>query len=257
MHTLPEHQTRVSYVVLVTGLARAMVRSYRCLPVSRDLLPACNVRITGCISLAPLTIAEAAILQTATGNVTMLWREISDALLLLLSSSSAIALNRATSAVAVRHTFFFFFFHTFAFQLLDEPWSQVSPLLPPGSCLKFLSRLGFSNLTACRFFIECLITRALALSASQFVHKKKSPRIYTGVHSGGYELAKMTYARLEDNLIRHQGDRPILVNASASRSAASSPGISRQLQYCVVRAASCEYRFACWCRRVQHATACR
>ena len=31
--------------------------------------------------------------------------------------------------------FFFIFFHTFTFQLLDKPWSQVSPLLPPGYCL--------------------------------------------------------------------------------------------------------------------------
>ena len=27
------------------------------------------------------------------------------------------------------------------------------------------------------------------------------------MHSGGFELAKMTYTRLEDNLIRHRGDR--------------------------------------------------
>ena len=28
--------------------------------------------------------------------------------------------------------------------LLDKPWSQVSTLLPPGTCLYFLSRIGFS-----------------------------------------------------------------------------------------------------------------
>ena len=49
----------------------------------------------------------------------------------------------------------FFFSHTFTFQLLDKPWSQVSSLLPPGCCLQFLSRIGFSNPTARRFFIEC------------------------------------------------------------------------------------------------------
>ena len=27
------------------------------------------------------------------------------------------------------------------------------------------------------------------------------------MHSGGYELTKLTYTRLEDNLIRHRGDR--------------------------------------------------
>ena len=54
-----------------------------------------------------------------------------------------------------------------------------------------------------------LLTHALALSASQFVHKKKSQRIYTCMHSAGLELTKLTYTRLEDNLIRHRGDRPV------------------------------------------------
>ena len=52
-----------------------------------------------------------------------------------------------------------------------------------------------------------LLTHAVALSASQFVHKKKSQRIYTSMHSAGLELTKLTYTRLEDNLIRHRGDR--------------------------------------------------
>ena len=52
-----------------------------------------------------------------------------------------------------------------------------------------------------------LLTQALALSASQFVHKKKSQRIYTSMHSAGLGLTKLTYTRLEDNLIRHRGDR--------------------------------------------------
>ena len=32
---------------------------------------------------------------------------------------------------------FFYFSLTSTFQLLDKPWSQVSSLLPPGSCLQF------------------------------------------------------------------------------------------------------------------------
>ena len=56
-------------------------------------------------------------------------------------------------------------------------------------------------------FHRVLLTHALTLSASQFVHKKKSPRIYTSIHSGGFELPKLTYTRLEDSLIRHWGDR--------------------------------------------------
>ena len=57
-------------------------------------------------------------------------------------------------------------------------------------------------------FHRVLLTHALALSASQFVLKKKSPRIYTSMHSGGFEPTKLTYTRLEDNLICYRGDRP-------------------------------------------------
>ena len=53
------------------------------------------------------------------------------------------------------------------------------------------------------------LAHALALSASQFVRKKKSQRIYTSMHSAGLELTKLTFTRLEDNLIRHRGDRVI------------------------------------------------
>ena len=56
-------------------------------------------------------------------------------------------------------------------------------------------------------FHRVSLTHALALSAGQFVHKKKSPRTYSSMHSGGFELTKLTYTRLEDNLIRHWGDR--------------------------------------------------
>ena len=58
----------------------------------------------------------------------------------------------------------------FSFQLLDKLWSQVSSLLPPGTCLPFLSRIGFTIPTVCQFH-GMLLTPALALSASQFVHK--------------------------------------------------------------------------------------
>ena len=56
-------------------------------------------------------------------------------------------------------------------------------------------------------FHRVLLTHALALSASQFVHQKRSERIFTSLHSAGLELTKLTYTRLEDNLIRHRGDR--------------------------------------------------
>ena len=66
-------------------------------------------------------------------------------------------------------------------------------------------------------FHRVLLTHAVALSASPFVHKKKSPRMYTSIHSGGFELTKLTYTRLEDNLIRHRGDRQYVRNMYKDR----------------------------------------
>ena len=108
----------------------------------------------------------------------------------------------------VRMNFIFFFFiHTSAFQLLDKPWSQMSSFLPPGSCLHFFITHRVQQSHRSSIFHRVLQTHALAISASQFVHKKKSQRIYTSVHSAGLELTKLIYTRLEDNLIRHRGDR--------------------------------------------------
>ena len=62
--------------------------------------------------------------------------------------------GKLTDYCGVFFYFFIFFFSHITFQLLDKPWSQVSSLLPPGSCLEILSRIGF-NPTARRFYIEC------------------------------------------------------------------------------------------------------
>ena len=105
------------------------------------------------------------------------------------------------------HMFFFFFLHTSTFQLLDKPWSQVSSLLPP----RFLPSIFIAHRVQqshCLSIVHrMLLTHALALSASQFVHKKKSQLIYSSMHSAGLELTKLTYTKLEDTLIRHRGDR--------------------------------------------------
>ena len=45
--------------------------------------------------------------------------------------------------------------------LLDRPWSQVSSL-PPGTCLQFLSRIGFSIPTAHRFLLNVANSRSRA-----------------------------------------------------------------------------------------------
>ena len=62
---------------------------------------------------------------------------------------------RADPAKYIYIYIYIYILHTFTFQLLDKSWSQVSSLLLPGSCLQFLSRIGwFSNPTARRLFIE-------------------------------------------------------------------------------------------------------
>ena len=84
---------------------------------------------------------------------------------------------------------------------------RCRPFSPPGSCLQFFIAHRVQQSHCSSIFCRVLFaTHALALSASQFVTRKKSPRIHTSMHSAGLELTKLPYSRLEDNLIRHRGD---------------------------------------------------
>ena len=71
--------------------------------------------------------------------------------------------------------FFIFLIITFTFQpnsylvggftlgdLLDKPWSQVSSLLPPGTCLYFLSRIRLSIATVSRLSSNVANSRSRA-----------------------------------------------------------------------------------------------
>ena len=106
----------------------------------------------------------------------------------------------------------FFYFFSFFFAHFHFPASGqavVTGVVP--SPPRFLPSIFIAHRVQqshCSSIVHrVLLTHALALSASQFVHKKKSSRIYTSMHSAGLELTKLTYTRLEDNLIRHRGDR--------------------------------------------------
>ena len=106
------------------------------------------------------------------------------------------------------HVFFFLSFAHFYFPASGQAvvTRSVVPSFPRFLPLIFIvHRVQQSHCSS--IFHRVLLTHALALSASQFVRKKKSPRIYTRMHSGVFELTKLTYTRLEDNLIRHRGDR--------------------------------------------------
>ena len=75
--------------------------------------------------------------------------------------------------------YIYIFPHTSTFQLLDKPWSQVSSLLPPGSCLNFSSRKGFSDPAARRFDIECCeLTRSCAFRKSICAQEKVATNLY-------------------------------------------------------------------------------
>ena len=110
--------------------------------------------------------------------------------------------------------FFVFFAHIF---LSASGQAVVTGVVPSSPRLlpSFFTARRVRQSHGTSIFIECCLinltinnlTHALALSASQFVPKKKSPQIYTSMHSAGLELTKLTYTRLKDNLIRHRGDR--------------------------------------------------
>ena len=112
---------------------------------------------------------------------------------------------RITVCVLIKD--FFFLFAYFYFPASGQV--VVTGVVPPPP--RFLPSIFIAHRVqqshCSSIFHRVLLTHALVLSASQFVHKKKSQRIYMTMDSAGLELTKLTYTRLEDNLIRHRGDR--------------------------------------------------
>ena len=101
---------------------------------------------------------------------------------------------------------FLFFFSLFYFpasgQAVVTGVVPFSPRLLPS--IFIAHRVQQSHCSS--IFHRVLLAHALAFSASQFVHKKKTQRIHTSMHLAGPELTELTYTTLEDNLIRHRGD---------------------------------------------------
>ena len=84
------------------------------------------------------------------------------------------------------HLFIYFFTH-FYFPASGQAvvtWSQVSSLLPPGSCLQLFIAHRVQQSHCSSIFHRVLLTHALALSASQYAHKK-SPNELIRVALGG------------------------------------------------------------------------
>ena len=103
--------------------------------------------------------------------------------------------------------FLFFFFAHFHFPASGQAVETGVIPSPPRFLPSILIAHRVQQSHCSSIVHRVLLTHALALCASHFVHKKKSQRIYTSMHSAGLELTKLTYTRLEDNLIRHRGDR--------------------------------------------------
>ena len=87
-------------------------------------------------------------------------------------------------------------------------------------------------------FYPVLQTHALALSASQFVHKKQTQRIYTSMHSAGLELTKLTYTKLDDNLIRPPG-RPFYTRCWRAELGVRHARLRREATAVTAKAACC------------------
>ena len=93
--------------------------------------------------------------------------------------------------------------------LLDKPWSQISvPSSPRFLPSTFIAhRVQQSHCSS--IFHRVLLTYALALVPQVKLYARKSHRtnLYEYALEGGFELTKLTYTRLQDNLIHRRGDR--------------------------------------------------
>lgn len=97
--------------------------------------------------------------------------------------------------------------------LLDKPWSPVSPLLPPVTCLHFNCARQCSTFPLLVIVHRFLLTRALALSAKQVLGKQKSLR-YTSTreyvhvshrsHGSGTMIRQLTSLRFRYVRYDHQ-----------------------------------------------------
>ena len=114
---------------------------------------------------------------------------------------------RVFRGAARGYIYIYIFFFTL---LLSSFWTgrghRCRPFSPPVLAFNFIAH-EVQQSHCSSIFHRVLLIHALALSASQFAHKKKSQRIDTSMHFVGLELTKLTYTRLKDNLIRHRGDQ--------------------------------------------------
>ena len=109
-----------------------------------------------------------------------------------------------------KHRHYFFLSHLYFPASGQAVVTGVVPSPPPVLVFNFIAhRVQQSHYSS--IVHRVLLSHALVLSGSQFVHKKKSQRIYTSIQSVGLDLTELIYIGLDDNLIRHRGGRCIVV----------------------------------------------
>ena len=134
----------------------------------------------------------------------------------------------------------FFFFHT---HLLSSLWTsrghRCRPFPPPRP--RFLPSIFIAHRvqhTHCSStFHRVLLTHALALSASQFVHKKKSPQICTSMHSWGFELTKLTLPG--SRITSYATGTTVILGSSSQESCRGKHGVPFYLECFVCYVRSC------------------
>ena len=86
----------------------------------------------------------------------------------------------------IKDILFFFFLHNCTFQLLDKPWSQVSSLFPPGSCLQlFIAHRVQQPHSARRIFIECCLNPRSRAFRESICAQEKVPTNFFEYALGG------------------------------------------------------------------------
>ena len=99
---------------------------------------------------------------------------------------------------------YIFFSRTSTFQLLDTPWSQVPS--PPRFLPSIFIAHRVQQSRCSSIFNECCCLTLSRFRKSICAQQKVPTNLYEYA-VGGIRTHELTYSRLEDNLIRHRGDR--------------------------------------------------
>ena len=150
-------------------------------------------------------------MQAGDGNssaapITLLWGHLIEASFVEVTSKTCAPARVRYCTHSYNFFYIYFFIHMY-FPASVEAVVTGVVLSPPQYCLQFFIAHRVQQSRSSSIFHPVLLAHALALSAGHFfVHNNKSPRNYTSMHSGEFELTNLTYTRLEDNLTRRRDE---------------------------------------------------